>query len=342
MTRNKRSLLLHTGALLAAAISATEKIQPVKGKIILDAKPKDLTRLSITAEDKVVEITPRQGGGFTLAITEQVEKPDPSKPQPAKPEGGVDPTIELPPQAMIKETQASSYRASKQLEDALAKVLPMVVERDLGKLDAAALAKVGLDQPARTLTVEVGSQKVSFAVGKETFGSMSTYLRRTPDDAVYLIASTLLRPLDARAPSFMERNLVGFPSKDADRITVETGDAGAGQELMRQDQSGQEAWTRADNAESSAELIKNWVEKVFRMKAAEYLPKSIEPAPQNVARIQFRKGDKRLDELVLAQQEAAEGKKDYFARSAHTGAWVKLNRLEAETVVNDLPAVVAK
>jgi hypothetical protein len=359
--KGKLSVFLHLAALIVAAVCAflvfdAGKKKEIKGTVILDASAEDLKLLAFEAGRKKVEAAPREGGGFTLTITEQIRKPSreikkdvgeaaEKKAAPAV-DGGVPdgeageetapPRPEPPP--MTTETKVTSYRASQEFDKTLGRLLPLVAERELGKLTAEKQTKFGLDKSERTLTVQTRGHEVVYAVGNASYGGATTYIRQQPGGPTYLISSSLLRSIDIRPSRFLERRLVGHPKKDVTRIAVKT--LTAERELLVQGEGREAKWVAADDPETVNALYGNWVNNVFRLGAEEYLAEKSVPAMQAVATIRYFKDDEELDRVELTFAEAEGDKKDYYARSRHTGAWVRLRRSDAETVSADLSTIV--
>jgi hypothetical protein len=339
--KGKLFLGLHLAALVIAGICAYfvfsgGKEETEKGKVILDVEPDQLERLAFDTGKKQVVVASRKGGGFSMTITEQIHKPE-VKPKEAKAEGGKEEKEPAP--KVTTETQVTSYRASQEFEKTLQRLLPLRAERDLGKVDAKKLSQFGMVEAGRTLIVEARSQKVTYLIGSQTYGGATTYVQEQPEGPVYLISSTLIRSLDVRATRYLERRLVGVDKQDVERIAV--GTLTANREFLQQKREKQaSAWVPADSPETANDLFTNWVDRVFRLGATEYLAEDPAPPPRPVFKLLYFRGSKKLDELELASTEAEEGKRDFFARSAFTGGWVKLKRQDAEAVAADLGTVL--
>jgi len=342
---------LHLLALLVAAVCAylvfnqgrdrTDKA----GKTILDAKPARLKSMAYDTGRKTVKVTPRQGGGYTLDITEQIRKPAKKiEPAPAlkSPDGGIADGAaakkELKkPAPLITETKRTSYRASKEFDKTLDRLLPLVATRDLGQIDQEKIEKFGLNKAERSFEVEVSGQKVRYTVGNQAYGGATTYLRQEPDGPVFLVSSGLLRSLDIRSPRYLERRLVGLDKKEVEKIQVSILTKSR---VLKQLPGKPRKWVADDSPDSKNDLFDNWVNNFFRMGAQKYLGPDKLPPLSNVASLQILKGGRPVDTVELASAEGQDGKKDYYARSQHTGQWVMLRRADADGVVSDLPTVL--
>jgi len=231
------------------------------------------------------------------------------------------------------------YRASADFEKKLAKILPLFVERDLGRVDAEKLLEFGLDPGERRLTVTVGSQELSFVMGKKTYGGSATYLRQLPDGPVFLLSSALERSLDIRAPRYLERRLVPLAAADVDAILVSSQQKEKKRLLSKKKQERADKWIAEDPEDDNA-LFGNWVAKLFKLSAIEYLEKDPSPQPTIGVRLVFIQGKKSKDELQLASRPKPDGKKEYFARSTFTGQWVLLRAADADSLLSDLNAIL--
>ncbi len=355
------SLFVHFGALLVAATAAwfvftSPEVKQSRGKVVLDYKPADLTRLEFVTSRKNVTVTPRKGGGFTLTLSEVLRKPAIAKESAAKSDGGVpdagvpdgnagkavDAAKKPPKPPMITEKKSSSYRANFELESQLDRLLPLYVERDLGEPEADKLKAFGLDDSDRTLTIEIGKQKASYSIGKQTYGGATNYVRRLPDGPVYLISASALRGIDIRAPRFLERRLVEIKKKDCDAVDVISPASGGERKLQKHKLEHSDRWAPADEPDTTDSLFGTWVGRVFRLAADEYLDAEPQPAPPVVAKIRFIRDGGVTDEVVIAGGQAKNGKKQYFAHSAFSGQWVKLQPSGATEVVDDLTNILKR
>jgi hypothetical protein len=344
--KGRLSVVLHLAALLLAAIctylvfSGDKTKQAKLGKVILDTKPSRLKLLSYDTGRKTVAVSPRKGGGYTLKITEMLRKPAPKKPKPASTDGGVpDGTEEkkAEPAPLVTETKVTSYRASREFDKTLEKLLPLHAKRDLGQIDKEKLEKFGLTKSERNLTVESAGQRIDYTVGNQAYGGATTYLRQQPQGPVYLISSSMLRSIDVRSPRYMERRLIKLDKKDVEKVQVSVLTKSR---VLKQLHTKPRKWIAEDSPESQNDLFDNWANNFFRMGAAEYMKDDKLPPLTTVASLLIIKHDKPIDTVELASTGEEEGKSEFFARSQHTGQWVKLRRADAEGVVSDLPTIL--
>jgi hypothetical protein len=244
-----------------------------------------------------------------------------------------------PDAAPETETVTSSYRASEEYEKALDRLLPLRVERVLGVMTTEELAKFGLDQSERRLQVTSRGQVVHFVIGQESYGGATTYLRQEPGGEVYLVSSANLRGVDVVGSRYLERRLAPFKEKDVARLTLATATSSRTFEHLEREKPGPGRWVPAEARDSLDDKYRNWVGKLFRVTASEYL--GADPAAtQALARIQFERDGEAGEAVEIAFLENLDGKKEYYARSGFTGGWVKLERTSAEGMAADIPSIL--
>jgi hypothetical protein len=335
------SLLIVAAASALAVYSGNEEKAPVEGVPILDIRLSDIEHISYAADTKIVEIGPREGGGFTVSVYKRDEDiPDPEawdkeeEPEAADEkavEGGV-------PDGMEDDTETSVYRASKALDDMLEKTFPLKARRRLGELGADELGRFGFTEGGGTLIVKAKGQEATFEVGSSSYGGATTYLRERPGGAVFLVDAGLIRSLDITPPRYLERRLVDLTKETATGVSVTSG--GKTRKLVKVGAGKDAKWADEAHRDAPSEMIANWVAAVFRLSAAEYLAEGEAFEPTALATLEFEKDGAASFSLTLAWASGEDEKKEYYARSTYTGGWVKLNRFGAESVASDLPSIV--
>ncbi|MCP4599625.1 MAG: DUF4340 domain-containing protein [Proteobacteria bacterium] len=360
--KGKLSLGFHLAVLIVVSIvtyfvfSSIEE-KPIKAATILDLSRLDLERLVFSKEAKIVEIERRNESGLTLRIAEQTKKPvkkdgadhNQKEGSDSLPDVDFEGTIEdedeefqeIEPLA-ITETKQESYRANEKFEKKLDGLLPLIAKRNLNDVGHEELAKFGLVDGERTLTFETNDQKVTFEVGAKTYGGATTYLRQMPNGPVYLVTTGLIRLVDISPTKYIERRLVGFDEEELEEIVINNGQ-NASQNLLKQGKGKNAKWAAAERPDDPSDIYDNWVNTLLRMDTNEYLSEDDLPKLNHVAKFEFRKQGELLDILEFASSDASDtdgGKKDYFGRSGHTGQWVKIHRINAETLATDLPTIL--
>ncbi|HOX47410.1 MAG TPA: DUF4340 domain-containing protein [Myxococcota bacterium] len=331
---------LHAALLLASAAAAYavysyDPNSPDEGPLVLDASPAQTERLVYTNKGRVITASLLADGGFQLEVDEDKILP-PVKATPGAPGEPAAPPESAPAKP---ERVKSRYRASDEFGKALERMLPLHAVQALGKLSDEQREKFGLKESLSTLELRAKGQAVSLRVGNQTYGGTSAYLERVGDGEAFLVSSATLRAVDFRPPRYMERRLGAQGMAEVDWLQVDC--AGQGRRVLVRAHAGAgqpERWTPEEDPSAADELFRNWVEKVFRLSAQEYLA---EPpaAPLQGCRLALRAEGKPVGEIELAWREEAPGKAVHFARSTFTGGWVKLEATGAGQVSADLPAV---
>ena len=281
---------------------------------------------------KIKEVIKRDKGGFTIKVDEKLHKTVKVTKEETEPKKG------KPGTKMVVENKISTYRANESFKQTLEQLLPLKVKRLLGNLDEEKLSSLELSPFTRSLKIKARGQLTTFAVGKVSYGGQTTYIRREPDGPVYLVSNRMIQAVDFRAPRFMERRLVEFPKNDAKRILVQLHGSGEGLELIKKEEGKKSFWVDNLDPDSSNPLLANWIDRLFRITATEYLGNELAPTTKKLAHLELHFDQDNEDQLELVVDET-EKKKAYYAKSKFTGVWVKLNIGDSESVFNDLPAL---
>ncbi len=330
----RRGLIGHAVALALAAAAAwwvysgvPEK--PQSGEVILDWGVQELSELSfqIKASRSLSLRRMETSDGFWLVV--EGEKPPLKKTVPETHAADEKP-----------KSYRSAYRASREFEKGLEKLLPLRAERKLGQVDDAKLSEYGLDKPRGHLRMLAKGKQVAFRIGRQSYGGASAYLQHEETDEVFLFSSAVLNLLDFRAPRFMERRVLELAPAELDRIEVICGPRGARKLLRKASQGAPEGrWVAADDPE--ADPIDAWVRQVSRMRGLEYLDEKVQPEPKSFCTLRLSRGDELVEELQFTWDALSEEKNQAKARSRFTGAWVHVDPFHAKNFITDLQRVLS-
>jgi len=271
-----------------------------------------------------MEVARRTGGGFIIKIAEK-KAPDRKE------------EVAVP----APEWQEESYRASQEFERELERLFPLYVEREL-KAAVEDLEKFGLQKDFRRLELQFGDRKAAFALGAQTYGGATQYLRQLPDGAVYLVSTALERTFDVRAPRYLERRLVGVERNDIESVLVTDPTGGKARRFLRQKRENTDVWVNENQPDVPNTLAGTWMNKVLLLGAEAYLAAEPQPAPEAKARLVFRSTSLKEEELALYSSKDEKGQEVFFARSPFTGQWVKVSPTNAREVISDLSAVLGQ
>lgn len=237
-----------------------------------------------------------------------------------------------------KKPQRRTFWSNETFEEDLGKYARLEAARSLGALEADELEQTGLDAPSRTVSIITQGQTLELEVGGETNGARDFYVREKGKAEVYLLSRRLFMDLESPGNRFMQRKLRRAPAKEVVSATLTAGDRSL--ELLHKNRlSPKDAyWSTADAPETPAEAAGNFMDKIERLSALEYLDASraerFEGAPV-VLRVAWTGTAKALDTLEL--RRAQDGR--YWARTAATHAPVEVSKSTGEQIESDLALV---
>jgi len=236
------------------------------------------------------------------------------------------------------------FAAGKKVDRLLGNLAPLMAVRALGDVPADRLEALELDEPKRTLTISCGGKTHKLAVGATTYGASTRYVRDESGGPIYLVKASLFSDLEMSRARFMQRDLHDFKLPEVE--TAKVAGRGAERTLLHRDRRNPKGanWVDAAEPDRRNELYGNWLTRVVRLRALEYLAPGLEPGDtakpktnaESVVKIAWR-GDRTGDfELVKVPGKAP----DYFARSHATGGWVKVPATLARQIADDVPTVL--
>lgn len=256
-------------------------------------------------------------------------------------------TVSTPNESTPTAPTVDRFAASDKVKRVVERVAPLVAERSLGDVTDDKLKDLGLAETKQQLAVTCGGETRTYKLGNKTYGGRTRYAQGDKGGPVHLIANGLINDLEMAEFRFMQRDLVRFRLDAIDEVKV-VGAAGTKTLLQRNRRDrNKRLWVASDAPETRNELFGNWLSKVLRMRALDYLDKGVEPGtdsdrtmvPEQVVKLSF-KGDKR-DTLELVRiNGSAPNEHKYYARSDATGAWVTVPKSLAEQVAEDVPTVL--
>lgn len=243
--------------------------------------------------------------------------------------GAADAGVPPPPPA------PRELRGNEVAKSLLAKLAPLKAMRALGDLDAKKQEELGLTNSPRKLTLTVDGREQAFTLASPSGTAWgSPYLRRE-DGRVFLLGPALLPDLENAANRLVDRRKHTFEMGDFDSFTVTQGKASRafvlnGKPPAPVTVAPQSAPDKPD------EFARNWFDRVWRLLPMELLGKGEEPpggAPEEVFRVDYRRGDKPVGHAIVAR--GAKG--EFYLRTEHTPGWAKLH-----TGVDTIAAEAAK
>jgi hypothetical protein len=240
------------------------------------------------------------------------------------------------------------FIASEVVDEYLKRVAPFTALRSLGEVPEDSLEDIGLKDIKTHLRVECGRRSVEFEVGGSAYGSGERYIRKKGEKTVYLVDEAVVTELERAQQRMMQRELHRFETTEITGLTVKAFDRE--RNLLQRDrhEARTAQWVDADDPEQLNELYGNWLTRVERLRAQQYLALDAEPgsdmenvtvAAEPVVVIEYRgDGDAELGRLELVKVPAEQP--EYYARTETTRAWVKVVRSLAQQVEDDVRPVV--
>jgi hypothetical protein len=248
------------------------------------------------------------------------------------------------PEIEIVETR-KRFSGNTDLAEYLGKVAPLKAKRSFGVVKPWLLREFELTEPRATITIRAGGHAHTLKVGGSTFGSSDAYVMDARTSKVYLVASDIVRDLEFAETRFMQRDLVAAEKKDIVKATVSLGERRRTLVQKNREQANDATWRDEAHADTANELYDNWMGRLLRLRALEYLEPGEEPhaegistPPETVFEIEYFGEHGSLGKVTVVKVDSDPA--EYFARSDATRGWVKLAASLAEQVERDVDTVL--
>ncbi|MBW2459182.1 MAG: DUF4340 domain-containing protein [Deltaproteobacteria bacterium] len=333
-----RRLWLHLALLLTAAVVAyvyarpsDEADRPLEpGEVELwGGSPKDITRITYEAKRQTVTLeqaTDDHGSWFRGKV-EPVEE----KPEEPKVDGGRPPRKRPP-------VEPATFVSVKAMERIGALLAPMRAKRAIGEVAAEREKAFGLDEPAGTLHVEIGSKKHSLVIGKKTPGATSRYVRDLQTQNVYLIVADAVKDLEGGAARLSERSLHSWKQSEVEKVSIIDGKEV--KDVIRSGTAGRRFYAEPATPDVNFEMAGNWLSKVGRLRPIKFV-ESLPEGTIKVVRVEYRTKDDTLG-FVEVHRHDTDAKDQFYVTSEHLRLHATVAKSMAEQVVGDLPSVFGK
>jgi len=217
--------------------------------------------------------------------------------------------------------------------------------RAVGKVEPSRNEEFGLDKPEGTLKVTVDGKEHVLTIGGTTPGGSERYAKYQGNGEVFAISGDIVQSLmfgDSRLP---ERDLHGFKVDEVTRIRVTKG--GKQRELFRVKDKN-DGW--GDSPTKQDETAVNWMSKLGRLRAGDFVEKPAKPLTPNdaIVRVEYFDGSKPVGfaELYKLPATAPAGSSeppkgnDYLVKTEWDRWPVKVTASTAEQIENDLASVL--
>ena len=228
-----------------------------------------------------------------------------------------------------------SVKAGETLVQSLS---PLKALRAVGKVEPSRNEEFGLDKPEGTLKVTIDGKEHSLVIGGSTPGGSERYAKYQNSGEVFAISGDIAQTLmfgDSRLP---EHELHGFKSDDVTKVRVQKG--AKARELLRVKEKN-EGWGDAASPGKQDETAGNWMSKVNRLRASDFVEKPSKALrPEDaIVRVEYFDGSKSLGFVELYKLPAEKGN-DFLARTEWDRWYVKVTASTAEQIEQDLGSVL--
>ncbi len=322
---------------------------------VAECREGDLQKLQLETEANTITVEPQRGSGrgddetqYWITILKK-QKEEPKKPEPAaaKADGGVAEAAK-PAEPPKEPEKPKVFLANAAFKEYLKQVMPLKALQGLGTLPKDKLADFGFDKVETKLAVQCGGKKVDLEAGSKTFGVPQRYVRDAKSKTAYLFKDELVSDLQSAQFKFMQTDMHAFANPDVEEVSVEV--RGAKKKLLQRDRklADRATWVDASAPAKRNELYGNWMTRVGRLRARDYLPKGAEPGSDlktgtgemtPVLRLDYKVEGKPNGKLELVKVEE-NNTPHYYARSEATQGWVTVFDSVAKEIEQDAAMVV--
>ena len=334
----KRSLLVYAVALAVALFAAyyswTHEGDPdlSEAVVILDGDVDDLEEVSYHSAKIDVTLSMREDDLGRYAWVNVVPKPageEPPPPDPANPHAPPPPDVD-----------PAQFKAGKTGDTVLEGLAPFRAKRVLEGVDDLELGELGLENPETSLTIKrKGKDAKTYEIGDSAYGGANAYVRDPSSGTIYIVDVKVLRPLRSGKRTLPDRDLVGLQIKEIARVDVRGGEANVSFEQHNPDDADAQFWSIAGESEASPTGAA-WLDKLLRLRSAEYLGPESEPQGLEEAFSFSVVGNKQAISVTVYRATGADGEDAWYARSQHTRSLVKLHLSLAAEVFADLQSAL--
>jgi hypothetical protein len=212
--------------------------------------------------------------------------------------------------------------------------------RDLGAIDDAKAAELGLVSPDTRLTVTLRGEEHVLEVGMSAPGDTDRYVRDAKTRFVFVVDAEPFRDLEAGEHTLVEKDLHEFPlDPDVDRVTVVHG--GKRRTLVRRGTAQKRFFADPQAPETNDETATTWMAKVERLKAMDFITGEPPSQTGDKLRLEYEKNRGSLGFLEVVKSAPIAGTEgDVFIRTERTRLWAKVSKALGDQVLGDVGSIV--
>lgn len=274
---------------------------------------------------------------------ENIEDVDPNKVDLDNPDGNADAPED--PHADVEvevEVTEKSFVGNEQAEAVWSNFAPLKAMRELVIDDSTDTSSFGLEDPQATITVQRGDKTLELTVGAETYGSKDLYVGYA--NRVYLVDNKFIQPLQFASRRLVEKALHPVAESDATTLELTWADGTARtwthEEVKpdAEDQKGRvtQLWSSSETDEPD-EAAATWVDKLLRMRLANYLSTEDEQALVLTPVFTYTIADEEGSWTVsVLKADDEDGEPTWYAKSPFNRGTVELTASLTRGVVDDL------
>jgi hypothetical protein len=299
--------------------------------VILDGKPETIEEIDYESKDVRVSVTQREDAWGTYSWVDVEPQGDVPEPEP---------TPDNPHAPPPEDRSPAQFKGGKMMEQVLEGLAPFTAKRVLEGVDDYKLDELGLGEAEATLTIKrAGKQPKTYELGGGVYGGANAYVRDPESGTIYIVDAKAIRPLQSAKRTLPDRRLIGAELKEIRAVKVTSGEATAAFEQHNPDDAKAQFWS-VMGEEEAAPAGAAWLDKVLRLRSAEYVPEGSEPSGMSEAFSYQVSTGERTTTVTVFRAPGEEGADDWYARSEHTRALVKLHNALAAEVFADLQSAL--
>ncbi|HEY2409452.1 MAG TPA: DUF4340 domain-containing protein [Polyangiaceae bacterium] len=310
--------LLGVASVLALIVSTRDEKSDATPKpndvLVWAGSPDAVSALSFEGKTRKVRLEPHKDdqGRWYVGTVDKDEAPPP----PAHPPLAVDAGA---PSASKHETVR--FTGGKAADDLVKSLAPLHAMRAVGKVEGTRDEEFGLDKPEGTLKIMIGGKEQTLVIGGSTPTGSERYAR-TGSGEVFAIAGDIAQNLSFAESRLAEHDLHSFKPDEVTRVKISK--AGKSREAVRIPEKN-EGWADATAPGKLDETLGNWMSKVNRLRANDFVEKPSAPLAPDAAlvHIDYFAGSKKLGYLELFRVPGEKGN-DFLAKTEYQRWYVKV------------------